>query len=285
MTKISDALTYGLTIRESLSDGSDFTNPAADYRRLFLGEDGLLHLRDSAGTVTAIGGGSITTDTAWAAKGDLIVGTAADTAAILTAGTNDYVLTAASGETTGLKWAAAAGGGGALVLLEQHTAASSATLDFTTFISATYDEYLFEVVNLIPATSADNLLVRVGTGGGPTFDAGANYAYATNEWQAAGGAIAGAAGSATSMALTRNGISTVANWGCSGSLRLFDPAGALYKWIMGKVVYEYSGGDAPILSDLMGTYRSTTAVTAIRFLFSSGNIASGTIRCYGIAKA
>jgi hypothetical protein len=48
-----------------------------------------------------------------AAKGDLIVGTANDTAAILTAGTNDYVLTAASGEATGLKWAAAAGGGSA----------------------------------------------------------------------------------------------------------------------------------------------------------------------------
>ena len=46
-----------------------------------------------------------------AAKGDLIVGSANDTPAILTAGTNDYVLTAASGEATGLKWAAAAGGG------------------------------------------------------------------------------------------------------------------------------------------------------------------------------
>ena len=57
MTKISEALTYGLTIRESATDGSDFTNPTADYRRLFLGEDGSLHLRDSSGTVTAVGGG------------------------------------------------------------------------------------------------------------------------------------------------------------------------------------------------------------------------------------
>jgi len=57
MTKISDALTYGLTIRESATDGSDFTNPVADYRRLFLGEDGLLHVKDSAGTVTMPTGG------------------------------------------------------------------------------------------------------------------------------------------------------------------------------------------------------------------------------------
>ena len=61
MTKISEALTYGLTVRESATDGSDFTNPATDYRRLFLGEDGQLHVKDSAGTVTAIGSGAITT--------------------------------------------------------------------------------------------------------------------------------------------------------------------------------------------------------------------------------
>lgn len=60
------------------------------------------------------GGGSaydITADTTWAAKGDLIVGTANDTAAILTVGANDLVLTADSAETTGLKWAAASGSG------------------------------------------------------------------------------------------------------------------------------------------------------------------------------
>lgn len=63
MTKISEALTYGLTIRESATDGSDFTNPAADYRRLFLGEDGALHLRDSSGTITGMGGVSGSTGT------------------------------------------------------------------------------------------------------------------------------------------------------------------------------------------------------------------------------
>ena len=41
------------------------------------------------------------------ARGDLIVGTAADTAARLAVGTNNYFLQAASGETTGLQWAGA----------------------------------------------------------------------------------------------------------------------------------------------------------------------------------
>ena len=47
------------------------------------------------------------------AKGDLIVGTAADTVSRLAVGaTNGHVLTVDSAEATGLKWAAASGGGG-----------------------------------------------------------------------------------------------------------------------------------------------------------------------------
>ncbi len=48
----STAKLHAMTIRESATDGSDFTNPDADYRRLFLGEDGFLHVKDSAGAVT-----------------------------------------------------------------------------------------------------------------------------------------------------------------------------------------------------------------------------------------
>lgn len=51
-------LIYGVHIRESANDGSDFTNAAADYRILFLGEDGALHVKDSGGSVTDIGGSS-----------------------------------------------------------------------------------------------------------------------------------------------------------------------------------------------------------------------------------
>jgi hypothetical protein len=47
-------LIYGIHVRESANDGSDFSNAASDYRVLFLGEDGALHLKDSAGTVTDV---------------------------------------------------------------------------------------------------------------------------------------------------------------------------------------------------------------------------------------
>lgn len=88
MGKFSEDLIFGMTIRESATDGSDFTNPPADYRRAFLGEDGQFHLKDSAGTVTDIGSGSgnVAADAIWDTAGDLVVGTGANTAAKLVKG-------------------------------------------------------------------------------------------------------------------------------------------------------------------------------------------------------
>jgi hypothetical protein len=76
------------------------------------------------------GSGDVETDAIFDAKGDLAVGTGADTAARLAVGTNGQVLTADSGESTGLKWAAGGGGGGA----------------FTEIVSASN----FDVVNSSP---------------------------------------------------------------------------------------------------------------------------------------
>jgi len=82
------------------------------------------------GTWETPAGGSVATDTIWDAKGDLAVGTGADTAARLVAGTNGYVLSADSAEATGLKWVALGGGGDALTAnpLSQFAATTSAQL-------------------------------------------------------------------------------------------------------------------------------------------------------------
>jgi len=50
------------------------------------------------------GGGDVATDAIWDAKGDLAVGTGANTASKLTIGDNGTMPIAASGETTGIKW-------------------------------------------------------------------------------------------------------------------------------------------------------------------------------------
>lgn len=109
MAAIENEKIYGLKIRESATDGSDFGTPDADYRFAFLGEDGMWHVKDSGGTVTDpfAGSGSVATDSIWDAKGDLAAGTGSNTAAKLTAGTNDTLLVADSAQTQGLKWAGA----------------------------------------------------------------------------------------------------------------------------------------------------------------------------------
>lgn len=61
------------------------------------------------------------------AKGDLIVATAADTVSRLAVGTNDYVLTADSSTSTGLKWAAAAAGGKVLQVVQDVTTTQEST--------------------------------------------------------------------------------------------------------------------------------------------------------------
>jgi hypothetical protein len=99
--EVNTTLIYGIHIRESANDGSDFTNAAADYRVLFLGEDGELHKKDSSGTVTAFAGSGIAA-TIGDAKGDLVGFSAADTPARVVAGTvNGDVLERDSAQSSG----------------------------------------------------------------------------------------------------------------------------------------------------------------------------------------
>ncbi len=91
-------------IQEVATDGSDTGTPAADFRHLFLGEDGSLHLKDSAAAVTTVGAsGAVATDAIWDAAGDLAVGTGANTAAKLAIGSTGDVLTVSAGTPA---WAA-----------------------------------------------------------------------------------------------------------------------------------------------------------------------------------
>lgn len=184
-------------------------------------------------------------------------------------------------------WATPAGGGGGgsggLVLLETHTASTSATLDFTTFISSTYDQYVFEFLGVLPATSTADLWMRVGTGGGPTYDTGANYTWALFQAAQTGGTAALGTGADTKLKIAHS-LGTGSTNGASGSLTIYEPQStSLYKRYVGRMIDIDSSGNMATAVD-GGHYTSTTALTAVRFLYSSGNITSGTIRVYGVPK-
>jgi hypothetical protein len=60
------------------------------------------------GSTATVNGHDILTEALVDAKGDLLVASAADTVTRLAAGTNGYILTANSGATNGIEWAAPA---------------------------------------------------------------------------------------------------------------------------------------------------------------------------------
>lgn len=184
----------------------------------------------------------------------------------------------------GATGAAGGGGGGALVLLEQHTASASAALDFTTGITSTYDDYFFELVNIIPSTNTVNLVMQVSTDGGSTWKT-TNYHYAfifnSNVAGTPTGSVSTVAANFVLAGTLPNAISVS---GCCGKVQMFDPLNAVsqksfkfeVQWLHTDTNrYNYNGSGWWILA---------TAVNAVRFKMDAGNIASGTIRLYGIAK-
>lgn len=133
-----------------------FNLPEAD------GTNGQVLVTDGSGTLTFASQsspGDITTDSAWAAAGDLIVGTGNDTASILSKGTTGYYLKAAA---DGLEWATVSSGGGGITWTEVTGTSGNAAAD---------NGYICNNANLVtitlPSTIAVGKTIRIaGNGAG-----------------------------------------------------------------------------------------------------------------------
>jgi hypothetical protein len=115
------------------------------------------------------------------AKGDLIAATAADTPAALTVGANGTVLTAASGEATGLQWAAPTTPAvvGCSIKRENVSTAMTANTAFAVaFTTQNFDTDSFH------DTSTNNTRITIpsGKGGKYLVSAFVNNAFGTNAY-------------------------------------------------------------------------------------------------------
>ena len=179
----------------------------------------------------------------------------------------------------------ATGSSGSFVLIEEHTASSSAALSFTSCISSTYDEYKIEFVSILPANDAAELDLQFSTNGGSSYDGGSNYAWVVLE-AVFNGTGNGGSNPDTKIVLAPATTNSGTN-PFSGSVTLYNPLNATAsKNLIGDFVFQTSTGDTRQFRNIMsGTYRVNTAANAFQISsIGGGNIASGTIRCYGLAK-
>lgn len=171
-----------------------------------------------------------------------------------------------------------------MTLISSASASSVATVDFTSGIDSTYDAYLFVLTSVIPATTNTKLYMRTSSNSGSSFDAGASdYAYAMTGLDDAAGSLNAASGGATQI-LINNKAAGASYSGITAAIYLHKPSTSQRC----QVTYTSSSLDnGGLLGSVSGAgaRQATGVVNAVRFLFSSGNIASGEFKLYGLKKS
>ena len=224
---------------------------------------------------TGISGGGTSGDvtitnsmaTAIDAKGDLIVGTGADTFSKLSAGTNGYLLTADSAEATGLKWAAAAGGGG-LTLLGTTTLSSTST---TISITPTgYVGLLFLMSGVTVSANGNDIIFK------PNNDAALTNWNKLHQYGAACGIeFAQDSRYQTGSPNTSGGANAY-------MYQIYNVDTAAFKPIQFSAVY-FDDSSRQSSENGGGGYRSTSTVTSMVIATTLGaTFNSGTVLTYGV---
>jgi len=152
---------------------------------------------------------------------------------------------------------------------------NDASADFT--IDSTKDETSFHFKNVVPATDAVNLLILASTDSGSTFAESIVLKGVYNSSTAANGYQVTATTTGAALNETGDTIGSDTNeFGLSGVLTFRQASGeyALFEFI-GSFISSSSG--ALIFITGGGEVQTTSAITTIRFKFSSGNMESGTI--------
>jgi hypothetical protein len=171
---------------------------------------------------------------------------------------------------------------GALVYISSQTVSSPvASVDFTSGISATYDDYVVYFEDVTPGTTSTALYLRLYKSG--AFQAsGYSQSYSMIRTTPS----TSASNTATQINIT---IGTVNNTSSvvSGSCTLMNMNSALGNraTAIGQAFYNVSTSTDQVVAIFGGSQSTAAATTGFQFLFSSGNVATGTFRLYGVAKA
>ena len=182
-------------------------------------------------------------------------------------------------------------GGGTLILISEQTASASASISFTTGIDSTYDEYIFKFINIHPQTDVVNFSFQGSTNGGSSYGVTITSTNFRTYQDEAGTTSALEYASSQDLAQSTSYKNLVQNVGnandesCAGYLHIFNPSDTTFvKHFISDIQYVMSA-DYCYQSFTAGYFNTTSAINAVDFKMSSGNIDDGIIKMYGVAKS
>jgi hypothetical protein len=178
--------------------------------------------------------------------------------------------------------------GGSMVLLSTQTASSDASISFTTGIDSTYKEYMFIFNNIHPATDGTSLQFNLSTDSGSSYNVtktSTSFRAIHNESDSStelSYVTAHDLAQATGYQILAIPVGSDADQTASGYFYLFEPSSTTFVKHFISNFNNYSNSDYSV-NDYIGGYANTTsAINAIDFKMSSGNIDAGTIQMFGI---
>jgi len=190
--------------------------------------------------------------------------------------------------------AAAGGDTGALVHIKTLTASGDSTLNFVNGASGvvlddTYPTYKVEYINLHPSNDGDYLRINfsIDTGSNYNVEKTTTHFYAYhNEGGASGFAYDTASDiSGTGDATIAPSVGNDNDQAFSGEMFLFNPSSTTFVKHFISTINEAHSDNHTVQTNNAGYINSTSAVDAIKFVYTSGTIDSGKIKLYGIKDA
>jgi hypothetical protein len=216
--------------------------------------------------------------TAVDAKGDLIVGTGADTFARLAVGTNGHTLVADSAETTGLKWQASSSGALTLISRSSFSAVTDTSTTFDAMFTTTYKAYRV-VVEAISSSATPPIVFRwQWRKSGPSTHTANYYAGSSRVNFSAAQTLAGDNNQAQ---YSLDAIGSTASNAYSFDIYRVGQGTNVQPLIYGMGT-GYSGNIGPYT--FAGTLDATINTTGFILSAASGTI-TGTVAVYGLATA
>jgi hypothetical protein len=165
------------------------------------------------------------------------------------------------------------------------------TISFTSGIDSTYDEYIFKFINIHPATDAVEFLFNLSTDGGSSYNVTKTTTYFRSRHfeDGSGGSLSyltsyDLAQSTSSQKLAL-ALGSDNDQSCVGTLTLYAPSSTTFvKHFIARI--QESTDDNQSRDQYVAGYGNTTsAINAVQFTMSSGNIDDGIIKMYGLVKS